>query len=74
MSNFRPVDRETSFLLPPSVQDWLPEKHQECVSCRTVDFTIVKPPPPKGGGFKLRLKAGLVGALGRLRNSRSIRA
>jgi len=27
MSNFRPVDRETSFLLPPSVDDWLPEKH-----------------------------------------------
>jgi len=27
MSNFRPVDRETGFLLPPSVDDWLPEKH-----------------------------------------------
>ncbi|HMK90292.1 MAG TPA: transposase, partial [Methylocystis sp.] len=27
MGNFRPVDRETSFLLPPSVDDWLPEKH-----------------------------------------------
>jgi transposase len=27
MSNFRPVDRETSFLMPPSVDEWLPEKH-----------------------------------------------
>ena len=27
MSNFRPVDRDTGFLLPPSVDEWLPEKH-----------------------------------------------
>lgn len=27
MSNFRPIDRQTSCLLPPSVDDWLPEKH-----------------------------------------------
>jgi transposase len=27
MSNFRDVDRETAFLLPPSVDEWLPEKH-----------------------------------------------
>jgi transposase len=27
MSNFRPIDRQTGFLLPPSVDDWLPEKH-----------------------------------------------
>ncbi|MBC8036306.1 MAG: IS1182 family transposase [Rhizobiales bacterium] len=27
MSNFRMVDRETGFLLPPSVDDWLPEQH-----------------------------------------------
>lgn len=24
---FHPIDRETDFLLPPSVQDWLPEAH-----------------------------------------------
>src|SRR4051794_34013674 len=28
MSNFRDVDRQTPFLLPPSVDEWLPEKHQ----------------------------------------------
>lgn len=27
MSNFRQVDRETAFLLPPSVDEWLPERH-----------------------------------------------
>jgi transposase len=27
MSNFRQIDRDTGFLLPPSVDEWLPEKH-----------------------------------------------
>jgi transposase/IS5 family transposase len=27
MSRFRPIDRETDYLLPPSMQDWLPESH-----------------------------------------------
>jgi transposase len=27
MSNFRQVDRETGYLLPPSVDEWLPEQH-----------------------------------------------
>ena len=27
MSNFRPIDRQTPYLLPPSVNDWLPERH-----------------------------------------------
>jgi transposase len=27
MSNFRPSDRETGFLMPPSVDEWLPEQH-----------------------------------------------
>src|SRR3546814_13780786 len=27
MSNFIPVDRQTDYLFPPSVQDWLPENH-----------------------------------------------
>ena len=27
MINFRPIDRATGFLLPPSVDDWLPERH-----------------------------------------------
>lgn len=27
MANFRPIDRETGFLLPPSIDEWLPERH-----------------------------------------------
>jgi transposase len=27
MSNFRPINRDTAFLLPPSVDEWLPERH-----------------------------------------------
>jgi transposase len=27
LRNFRTIDRETGFLLPPSVDDWLPERH-----------------------------------------------
>ena len=27
MSHFREFDRETGFLLPPSLDDWLPERH-----------------------------------------------
>jgi len=27
INNFRPIDRQTGFLLPPSVDEWLPEKH-----------------------------------------------
>src|SRR5882757_8234693 len=27
MSRFAPVDRQTGYLLPPSVEDWLPEDH-----------------------------------------------
>src|SRR3954471_4815244 len=27
MSTFRPIDRETGFLLPPSVDEWLPKTH-----------------------------------------------
>jgi transposase len=27
VSNFRPIDRDTDFLMPPSVSEWLPERH-----------------------------------------------
>ena len=27
MSNFRPIDRGTAFLFPPSVDEWLPQRH-----------------------------------------------
>ncbi|MCP5139092.1 MAG: hypothetical protein H6979_04490 [Chromatiales bacterium] len=27
MSNFRPLSRDTGFLLPPSVDEWLPQRN-----------------------------------------------
>src|SRR5258707_1684212 len=27
LDNFRTIDRETAYLLPPSVNEWLPERH-----------------------------------------------
>lgn len=27
MTNFRPIDRQTGYLLPPSVDEWLPPRH-----------------------------------------------
>src|SRR5438445_1949017 len=27
LDNFRAIDRETAYLLPPSVDEWLPERH-----------------------------------------------
>jgi transposase len=27
MSNFRPINRNTGFFLPPSVDEWLPQRH-----------------------------------------------
>jgi len=27
MSNFRPIDRDTGFFLPPSIVEWLPGRH-----------------------------------------------
>jgi len=27
---FQPINRDTAYLLPPSLQDWLPEKHLAC--------------------------------------------
>ena len=37
MSNFRNSDRHTGFLLPPSVDEWLPEKHLARFVAEVVD-------------------------------------
>lgn len=46
MSNFRPIDRDTGFLLPPSVDEWLPEKHLARFVVEVID------------GFDLRAMSG----------------
>ena len=37
MSNCRTIDRQTGFLLPPSVDEWLPEKHLARIVVEVVD-------------------------------------
>jgi transposase len=37
MNNFRTFDRQTCFLLPPSVDDWLPERHLARFVAEVVD-------------------------------------
>ena len=46
MSNFRTIDRETGFLLPPSVDDWLPE---DCAGFQPNSFRYTQACSVTGG-------------------------
>jgi transposase len=46
VSNFRTIDRQTGFLLPPSVDEWLPERHLARFVVEVID------------GLDLRLMSG----------------
>jgi transposase len=37
MDYFRPIDRKTGYLLPPSLEDWLPEDHLARFRVEVVD-------------------------------------
>ena len=37
MSNFRPINRDTGFLLPPSVDEWLPQRHLAPIVVEVID-------------------------------------
>jgi hypothetical protein len=37
MTNFRPTDQLTGFLMPPSVDEWLPERHVARFVAEVVD-------------------------------------
>jgi len=36
-SNFRPTDRRTGFLMPPSAEDWVPQHHSPRFVAEVVD-------------------------------------
>ena len=42
MSTFRPIDRGTGYLLPPSVEEWLPERHLARFVVETVEQMDLK--------------------------------
>ena len=48
MANFHPIDRRTGFLLPPSVDEWLPEWHLARFVVEVID------------GLDLRAMRGLI--------------
>lgn len=43
MSTFRPIDRGTGYLLPPSVEEWLPERHLARFVVETVEQLDLAP-------------------------------
>jgi hypothetical protein len=45
MSHFHTIDRDTDFLLPPSVQEWLPEGHLARYVVEVVEGLDLSPGP-----------------------------
>ena len=56
-SKFQPINRDTPYLLPPSVQDWLPEKHLARFVVEIVDQLDLNPLLTRydGGGNRVAL-------------------
>ena len=43
MSNFRPINRDTGFLLAPSVDEWLPERHLAWFVVEVIEGSTCRP-------------------------------
>ena len=63
MSNFRPVDRQTGFLLPPSVDEWLPEKHLARFVVEVIDGLDLRRGSYRGSGSASYPPSLLLGTL-----------
>ena len=65
VSNFRDIDRDTGYLLPPSVDDWLPEQHLARFVVEVVDGLDLSAMSGRyrGSGSKSYHPALLVGLL-----------
>ena len=65
MNNFRPINRDTGFLLPPSVDEWLPQRHLARFVVEVIDgldlSTLVK--AYRGSGSASYHPAMLLGLL-----------
>ena len=59
MPNFRPTDRLTGFLMPPLVDEWLPEKHLARFVVEVVDDGV-------GGAVLSSGGTGLLGLIDRV--------
>jgi transposase len=65
MSNFRPPDRQTGFLMPPSVDEWLPQRHWARFVVEVIDDLDVQPmsKTDRGSGSASYHPATLLGLL-----------
>ena len=65
MSNFRPINRNTDFLLPPSVDEWLPERHLARFVVEVVDQLVrsARAKADRGSGSASYHPAMLLGLL-----------
>ena len=66
MTNFRSIDRQTGFLLPPSVDEWLPEKHLARFVVEVIDGLDLRAMSGsyRGSGsasYHLRMLLGILG-------------
>ena len=43
MTSFRPTDRQARFLMPPSVDEWLPQRHLARFVVEVVDGLDLRP-------------------------------
>ncbi len=66
MSNFRPTDRRTGFLMPPSVEEWLPQRHLARFVVEVIDGLDLKSMSKiyRGSGSASYHPATLLGLLG----------
>ena len=66
MSNFRPTDRQTGFLMPPSVEEWLPQRHLARFVVEMIDGLDLKALSKtyRGSGSASYHPATLLGLLG----------
>ena len=65
MSNFRPINRDTGFLLPPSVDEWLPQRHLARFVVEVIDRLDLAEPEKsyRGSGSASYHPAMLLGLL-----------
>jgi hypothetical protein len=56
MSRFRPIDRKTAYLLPPSVEDWFDQCYNAQAAVATESMLVVATTLTQAGNDKEQVK------------------